>query len=1129
MHRSSGTKTERNSVPEIGPNGGWQESPKKRRGRRLPIFLDPGHRRLHWVEALAIVGFGLMITWFSLFALTIYYVEKMPGSAILRSSALPGSYSHDPLAEPAIGKTPESETAWQNCGVPGQTSARNPAAPKVYAFFPGQSDLAEYSLGNDCGAIDTLLVGWYELDTEKGVILAPDVKAGDGKALLGKLRDGAVLLPVLAISELEPSAAQSKRLANAIIRNQLADTVAALVTDNNYEGLCVEFNDPALAGLFADIGRKLAALGRQTCLITAAQGTIWHMEKIVKSADLLILKMFNDTPQGSAPAPLAAQAWFERIVGEAVAKIGAERLVVALGNFGGDWTAGETQSELISYSEAMRRAARHPSRIEFSADALNTTINWRDVQGRQHRIWLLDSVSLRNQRTVLAHYPLAGMALWPLGFEDPASWRAMALEPSEQMQSISLDNYVGYEGNGAFMQVVQAPQSGHRDLATDPATGLIRQQTYTKIPRPYTIRRFGAGADNMIVLTFDDGPDDTYTSEILDILKARRVPATFFLIGKNVLKAPGIAQRMIAEGHEIGSHTFFHPNIEFISELREKLELNTLQRLIVSITGHSTMLFRSPYGRGSGPLTSAEAQPLQLLDQSGYLVAGGNVIPTDWLNSKPDAIVASAIAQLAPTGGNVIVLHDGGGDRSATVAALPLLIAELQAKGYRFATFAAMLGLESKALMPQERGALVTLDRYTFSMIGSVGTVLQRVFWAAIILGVLRSFVLLILALMPRPRKTDLARYTPAVTVVIPAYNEKNVILTSIQTVLASDYPDLRLIVIDDGSQDETYEKTVAAYGENPRVTILHEVNQGKWMALDSAFSRIETEIVVALDADTVLLPDAIGKLVLGFRDPDVGAVAGKVHVGNRDRLLTKLQALEYTVAQNIDRRAAEMFNGIMVVPGAIGAWRVAAVRKAGLYTNETLAEDADLTVSILRAGYRVVFAPDAVSITEAPATLRGFMKQRLRWTLGMMQTAWKHRRAAREGLAVGWISIPDLWLFGVFMALLAPIADLVFLGVVVDAAVDAALGRPVLQSPASLSIIAGYLALPAFDILAALLAFAFERKAPWLVLLIPLQRLVYRPLLYITVYRATWRAITGRLATWGKPARLGTVRAPRV
>ena len=135
--------------------------------------------------------------------------------------------------------------------------------------------------------------------------------------------------------------------------------------------------------------------------------------------------------------------------------------------------------------------------------------------------------------------------------------------------------------------------------------------------------------------------------------------------------------------------------------------------------------------------------------------------------------------------------------------------------------------------------------------------------------------------------------------------------------------------------------------------------------------------------------------------------------IGNKRNILTRLQALEYTTAQNIDRRAAELINGMLVVPGAIGAWRVAAVREAGLYSGTTLSEDANLTISVIRSGYRVTFDERAIAYTEAPARLSSFLSQRLRWSIGMLQTGWKHRGAWAEKRAIGLISLPDLAVFG--------------------------------------------------------------------------------------------------------------------
>ena len=1080
----------------------------KRRGPQGPIFLDVTQRRARWARAAVLVGFALLLGWLGAFALSVCSVARMPGPAAWH---VPEAEKGDAASSPTAGRCAAAVTP--------QGTAR----PLTYAFLPDQSDWRAPTQGAGCGAIDVMLADWYALDPAAAEIRPAGPDAGDPGGVLARLGpDGsrARVLPVLTVSPAGPATPLA-----APARARLAEGVARLVADNGYAGLCIDIGDPAFAALFADIGHRLALMQRQTCLVTSIQSAVWREAAVQDAADLVVLRAFAEVSPDTPQAPLAAQPWFEENVADAVATLGAGRLVIALGSFGLDWQAGHPLPEVIGYCEAMRRAARHQGQIDLAPDVLNTRVHWADDQGNRHLIWLLDAVSLRNQRSVLARYPLAGVAIWPLGLEDPGSWAAMALDPPQALQSVALRDYVGHDGQGPFMQVTQTDRIGQRRLALDAASGLIVQQSYGPVPQPYAMRRFGAGKDDMVVLTFDDGPDARYTLEILDILREKSVPAAFFVIGSSLLETPGLVRRMVAEGHEVGSHTFFHPEIETISGLRLRLELNALQRLLGSITGHGTVLFRTPYGRGEGPLTAAEAQPFLALDVGGYLAVGSNIVPPDWRDLGPQEIVDTVLAQLAPEGGNVITLHDGGGDRSATVVALPLLIDALRARGYRFVPLAAMLGVGPEVVMPVERGLRVTLDRLSFAALGELGALFRGIFWLAIGAGLVRALVVLGLSLLRRPLIR--APFTPTVTVVIPAYDEDRVIRASITAALASDYPALRLIVVDDGSRDQTYRRATDAGWDDPRMTLLHEDNQGKWMALDTAIARIDTDIMVALDADTLLRPDAIARLVRPFADPTVGAVAGKVQIGNQRNLLTRLQALEYTVAQNIDRRAAEVFNGLMVVPGAIGAWRMSAVRKAGLYSGQTLAEDADLTVSILRAGYRVVYEPEAISVTQAPDTLGGFMRQRLRWTLGMMQTGWKHRHAAREGRAVGLISIPDLWLSGVVLALLAPIADLVFLGAVLSVGAALAMGQPVATAAVPVQTIAGYLALPLIDLIAALVAFGFERRAPWLALLVPVQRLVYRPLFYVTVYRATWRAVTGRLAGWGKLARRVTARRP--
>jgi cellulose synthase/poly-beta-1,6-N-acetylglucosamine synthase-like glycosyltransferase/peptidoglycan/xylan/chitin deacetylase (PgdA/CDA1 family) len=747
-------------------------------------------------------------------------------------------------------------------------------------------------------------------------------------------------------------------------------------------------------------------------------------------------------------------------------------------------------------------------------------------------IWILDAASVWNTLLIQQEAGLRDILLWQVGTEDPGVWPVLLSGPgpvaAREIETLRYDDVVAYRGDGPFMRLVDPGSEGQRTLFVDPESGQITGQIHAQLGRPPMLERYGRPDRRVVALTFDDGPDPKHTAALLDILRDRGVPASFFVIGANALAAPDILRRMVDEGHEIGSHTFYHPETSRIDGLRLRLELNAVQRIVAAITGYSIRLYRPPYGRSDGPVTGADLRALLPVLAEGYIVAGADSVPRDWESITPDMLVDEVRRDLgALWGGGVVVLHDAGGDRSATLAALPVLIDALRADGYAFDTLGGLLGLDRATVMPLADDALTQLDGLSFRVLSVIGQALVWIFWIAIVAGTLRAVAVLVLAHL-RLTRVPPAGPLPPVTVVIPAYNEATVIVASVRAALASDHPDLRVIVVDDGSNDGTSDRLVEAFPEEPRLHLLRQPNAGKWAALNAAYALVDTGVVLALDADSMILPEAAARLAQHFNDPRVGAVAGYVAVGNRRGLLTALQSIEYMTAQSLDRRAAELIGAILVVPGAIGAWRAEAVRGVGGLSGDTITEDADLTVAIQRAGWRVVYEPSARTMTEAPEGARAFLRQRLRWTFGMMQTGWKHRRALREGRALGVIALPDLWLFGVGLGLLAPLADLVLLGLILQLVLDWVLSVPPGDQGATARMIAAWLALPALEMVTLLLALRFQPDEPrWLILLLPFQRLVYRPLQYVTVWRAVILVLIGRLAGWGKPIRQGQIRAP--
>src|SRR6202048_4133498 len=380
----------------------------------------------------------------------------------------------------------------------------------------------------------------------------------------------------------------------------------------------------------------------------------------------------------------------------------------------------------------------------------------------------------------------------------------------------------------------------------------------------------------------------------------------------------------------------------------------------------------------------------------------------------------------------------------------------------------------------------------------------------------------------------QMAAYRPRVAVLIPAYNEEKVIERTIQGALDSDYPNLRVIVIDDGSKDRTLEiarQTFAAEEIAGRVLILTKPNGGKAEALNFGLEHIgDAELFVGIDADTIIAPDAIVRMVPHFLNPKVAAVAGNAKVGNRVNLWPRWQALEYITSQNFERRALNTMGAVSVVPGAIGAWRVEAVREAGGYHVDTVAEDADLTMALLRNGYRVEYEDMALAFTEAPTNANALMRQRFRWSFGILQAVYKHRGAfARKG-ALGFVALPNIVIFQILLPLVSPLIDIMFAVGTIWYFIQKHF-HPDSTDPASFhKLVLFFFAFLVIDFIASAIAFALERRRPddkedgWLLSQVWLQRFAYRQLFSIVLFKTLKRALEGRRFAWDKLERTAAV-----
>jgi cellulose synthase/poly-beta-1,6-N-acetylglucosamine synthase-like glycosyltransferase len=372
----------------------------------------------------------------------------------------------------------------------------------------------------------------------------------------------------------------------------------------------------------------------------------------------------------------------------------------------------------------------------------------------------------------------------------------------------------------------------------------------------------------------------------------------------------------------------------------------------------------------------------------------------------------------------------------------------------------------------------------------------------------------------------------PPVSVLIAAFNERPVIRRTIEAVLSGDLQPIEVVVVDDGSTDGTFEEVERAFAAEPRVRLIRQANAGKAQALNRAIEASRGEILVCLDADTVFTHDTLSRLARHFDRPEIGAVAGNVKVGNRINVWTKWQALEYITSQNLDRRAYALLNAITVVPGAVGAWRREAVRDAGGYRSDTLAEDMDLTWRLRRAGWRIENDSTALGWTEAPDSLGTLYRQRFRWAFGTLQCLWKHRSAVGRHGWFGCVALPSLWLFQIAFQALSPLVDLQVAWTLVRAG-EVTLTRglltrdwqPLPQAVAALSsVLFLYLFFFVLELVGAVVAIALDRERWRLLGWLFWQRFVYRQVMYAVVLRSLRTALVGRAAGWGKLERKGTV-----
>ena len=1034
------------------------------------------------------------------------------------------------------------------------------------AFYtPWNAKLALPDLQKNADKINTIFPEWFFIDTVTHKLQTRIDSAGMKVMKQKHLR----IMPILSNFNSSKKDFDGKLLhkilkdstsANSFIQ-QIADTLSFYQLDGinvDFEELAEKTNSP-LTAFQKRLYEKLHSMNKLVSMDVSPRNEDYDYKKLSDYNDYVILMAYDEYNGSTGPGPISAQKWIEDALSWTSDRINPSKIILGVAGFGYSWTDGKIDSLPLTYNEAINRAKTINAKIEYDDDSYNLHFNYitqnedDSTDLVHHEVWFTDAATTFNILRFSDEFPTAGTALWRLGSEDPRTWKyyyrnlsndSLAKHPFnfDSLKTMPvIRNNVGFQGEGEVLDILYSPQPGKISLEIDSSEQLIAEQNYLQLPSGYVIRKFAedttVGKGHKLILTFDDGPSAEWTPQILDILEREKVPATFFVIGINAEQNIPLLQREYKDGFEIGNHTFTHHNIAEMSLSRAALEMKLTRLLIESVTGHSTILFRAPYNADSEPQTYDELAPIQRSRQENYLTINESIDPNDWaLGVSADSIVARVIRQEASTNASIILLHDAGGEtREATVEALPRIIDYFKKKGYVFTSVSDLMGKTRDQVMPGVSNSRDSWTRkFNFFLAESTywgGQIIFTLFIIGILLSIGRMILMALLASIQKRKEKKSEKKLPAfmlgdktnfplVSIVVPAYNEELNSVRTINSLLSQDYPQIEVIFVDDGSKDNTFETVNEQFKQNLKVHVFTKMNGGKASALNFGIEKSNGDFVVCIDADTQLKSDAVFQLMLKFDEKNVAAVAGNVKVGNEVNMITRWQSIEYITSQNFDRRSFDLLNCITVVPGAIGAFKKEAIITAGGFTTDTLAEDCDLTMRLLRKGYIIRNCTAAISYTEAPETFRQFLKQRFRWSFGVMQCFWKHRDTIFNSKYknFGMIAMPNILIYQIILPILAPLADIIL----VLSLLAASFGIVVASLP---HIILYYFIFTLVDMAGAALAFAYEKEnAVKLIWMLP-QRLIYRQLMYYILLKSFNKAIKGELQGWGALKRTGTVK----
>lgn len=990
---------------------------------------------------------------------------------------------------------------------------------KVFTFY--QSDHFsngenQLSLVENIQNTDVLVPDWFYFD-KKGEIIEKSNSEIDS---LGREND-IQIIPSITLDEESTADDFHHLLSDPETQDQMIENLLNTIKTEGYQGIHLNFDDVLWKDkeLYNQFVTKLYTSFHESELLLSLfvrLGDETYDTKLLSEvADHIMVNVFDQHIEQGEPGPLASLQWTQETLTQY--KGSKEKLVPMLANYAYDWniTSGEPATT-YDFSSMMELVNREELQINWDNQSLTPFVQYKD-KDEEHIIWLLDGSTFYNQLKVAQNNEIPSIGIWNVGSEDPGIWKLLAADKINplDLETIPTRASVATAGDGDFFKVTRVETEGERKI--DLENHFIKNATYEKYPSPYLLEKYGV-EDKKVAISFDDGPDPKYTGKVLDILNEYDVKAAFFLIGQNASMHPSLTKEIYDGGHEIGSHTFTHKDITSLSDAELEFELNSTQRVIQGITGHSAVMFRPPFlaiNELPGELPTEDVLKRFLkIQELGYTVVSATVDPQDWSGKTADEIFNDTINRVQ--NGRTILLHDSGGDRTPTLEALPRIIEWLKTNDYSIVPVSELVELERNEVMPkvqETEKSIVPLYLYGSSF-NSALIKSAKVFLSGLIaIGLFRLAILVFFSYKQKKKSEQLVfedSTLPLVTVLIAAYNEEEVIGKTIQSIMNSNYSNFEIVIVDDGSTDQTASIVEIEVDKYPNIHLIKKDNGGKATALNLGIQRAAAEIIVTLDADTLIVEDTISLIIRHFNDPNVGAVSGNVKIGNRKNILTWWQHIEYVTGYNLEKRAFDELDSITVVPGAIGAWRKSALNAVDLFEEDTLAEDTDVTMKLLRKGYKIRSEVKAIAYTEAPEDLKSFIKQRYRWTFGILQCLWKHQKAIfnMKNKKLGFIAMPNM-IFQYVLLASAPIADYIFILALVSG---------------NMLVVYFYLFFLVADSLVSVYAFSLEKENKRPLLSLFIQRMVYRQFFTFVVWKSFANAIKGQLQGWNKLKRTGNV-----